>query len=328
MNNVNGKPTLCMGELLIDMIQTDEPMTFKAHPGGAPANVAVGISRLGGRSAFMGKVGQDNFGNFLDDTLKGNNVDTRGLKRGGKTAVALVSLDENGERSFSFYEELANFTEQDMELKIIDDCSIFHFGSISLINKSSSLATQKCLRYAKSKEITISYDPNLRLNLWGSPMSAREGIQVGMEHANILKISDEELEFLTGRRDAEKGMEKILEMGPHLKAAAVTLGEKGCYCYYNGQGEYIPTARVNVVDTTGAGDGFMAGLLYAVAGSGGIDNMDWSSIRNACRFGNAVGTLTTTNKGAITALPTMNEVKSFCAERNFNTEIDNFLDKG
>ncbi len=328
MGYVNGKLTLCMGELLIDMIQTDEPMTFRAHPGGAPANVAVGISRLGGKSAFMGKVGQDNFGSYLDNTLKNNNVDTQGLKRGGKTAVALISLDENGERSFTFYEELVNLIEQDVDLRTIDECSMFHFGSISLINKSSSLATQKCLKYAKEKGLMVSYDPNLRLNLWGSTMSAREGIQVGMVYANILKISDEELEFLTGNRDAEKGIERILEMGPELKVVAVTLGERGCYCYYNGQGEYIPTDRVKVIDTTGAGDGFMAGLLYAVSRSGGLGNTDWNSIRNACRFGNAVGTLTTTNKGAITALPTMNEVISFCAEKNIYTGIDNLLDRG
>lgn len=301
----------CMGELLIDMIQTDEPMTFKAHPGGAPANVAVGVSRLGGTSAFIGKVGNDNFGNSLEKTLKDEDINTMGLKRGGQTAIALVSLDEKGDRSFRFYEQLVQYTQADIDFEVLDKSAVFHHGSISLINKPEREATLKCLKYAKEKGIVISYDPNLRLNLWSSADSAREGILSALGYADVLKVSEEEMEFLTGEKDNESGAEKLLEMAPDLKVIAITLGPDGSYCWYKGEGKNIPTAKINAVDTTGAGDGFVGGLLFSIMNEGGLDNMDWSRMEKAFRLANAVGTLTATKKGAITALPTMEEVKKF-----------------
>jgi len=312
MSSFNGKLISCMGEILIDMVQgSREKKIFEAHPGGAPANVAVGISRLGGRAAFMGKVGQDSFGDFLENTLNSDNVNTRGLKRGGKTGMALVSLDEKGERSFEFYEELITYSELDVDTEVLDESSIFHLGSISLIKKPESLATLKCLKHAKERGVLISYDPNLRLNLWNSANSAREGIAVGLGYADVLKVSDEELEFLTGEKDCEAGVRKLLEMAPDLKLIAVTLGAAGSYCYYKGQGKTIPTIKVDVVDTTGAGDGFAAGLLFSLAKADGIEKMDWEQIEDAVKLANIVGSLTTTKKGAITALPTMSDVEQY-----------------
>jgi fructokinase len=300
-----------MGELLIDMIQADGDMTFKAHPGGAPANVAVGICRLGEEAAFMGRVGDDSLGNFLEVTLKKNNVDTQGLKRGGKTGMALVSLDNKGERSFQFYEELITYRESDVNTDVLDRTKIFHFGSISLIKNPEKTATLKCLNYAKSIGITISYDPNLRLNLWSDAESAREGIKTGLKYADILKVSDEELEFLTGEKDSEKGVKRILESVPNVKLVNVTLGAAGCYTYYKGKGKTIPTIKADVVDTTGAGDGFVAGLLYGLSQIGGLDNMEWGQLEKIVKIANTVGSITTMKKGAITALPTIDEVNKY-----------------
>lgn len=309
MENINNKLITCMGEILIDMVQENkERKIFEAHPGGAPANVAVGIARLGGKSAFMGKVGQDSFGDFLENTLKNNNVNTKGLKRGGQTGIALVSLDEKGERSFEFYGELITYSEMDVDLEVLDESSIFHFGSISLIKKPESLATLKCLKYAKEKGILISYDPNLRLNLWNSANTAREGIRVGLAYPDILKISIEELEFLTEQKNLDKGLEELFKIAPNLKLVAVTLGAEGSYCCYKGNVKHIPTIKVEVVDTTGAGDGFVAGLLYSIAKAGGLEAMNWDEIQQAFKFANIVGSLTTTKKGAITALPSKEKV--------------------
>lgn len=305
------KLVTCMGELLIDMIQVDEGKLFEAHPGGAPANVAVGVSRLGGKSAFMGRVGNDSFGDFLEDTLRQDGVNTRGLKRGGKTGMALVTLGGNGERSFEFYGELTTYNEMDVDLEVLDESCIFHFGSILLIKKPESLATIKCLKYAKEKGLLVSYDPNIRHHLWSSANSAREGVRTGLIFADVLKVSDEELKFLTEEQYIDTGISKLIEMAPNLKLIAVTLGVDGSHCYYKGQSKSIPTMRVNAVDTTGAGDGFAAGLLYSIAKAGGLENMDWNKVEQAVKLANAVGSITTTNKGAITALPTMQEVENY-----------------
>ena len=300
----------CMGELLVDRIQAVGGMSFVDPPGGAPANVAVGICKLGGEAAFMGRVGEDNLGDFLEATLKNNNVDTQGLKRGGKTGMALVSLDK-GERSFQFDGELTTYSETDVDTGILDKSKIFHLGSISLIKNPEKSATLKCLNYAKSIGVTISYDPNLRLNLWADAESAREGIKIGLGYADILKVSDEELEFLTGEKDIERGVAKVLEMAPDIKLINVTLGASGCYSYYKGQGKSIPTIKVDVVDTTGAGDGFEAGLLYSLSNTDGIENLNWNELEQAVRMANVVGSLVTTQKGAMTALPSLEEVKKF-----------------
>jgi len=302
----------CMGEILIDMVQGNkERKIFEAHPGGAPANVAVGISRLGGKAAFMGKVGNDRLGDFLVETLKKDNINVNGLKCGGKTGMALVSLDEKGERSFDFYEKLIAYCELDVDTKILDESCIFHFGSISLIDKSERLATIKCLEASKDRNITISYDPNLRLNLWPNLDLAREGIRLGLTYADVLKMAEDELEFLTGETDIDKGIKKLYDINPDLKLIAITRGSEGSYCWYQKKGKAIPTMKVDVIDTTGAGDGFMAGLLYSIQKNGGLEKMDRDCIENAIKLANTVGSITTTKKGAISALPDMEQVKQF-----------------
>lgn len=298
----------CMGEILIDMVQEDLEKTFKAHPGGAPANVAVGIARLGGKSSFIGKVGQDSFGKFLEEVLIREHVNTSGLKSQGKTGMALISLDEHGERSFEFYGELINFNKEDINYSLLDNAGIFYFCSISLIKDPSRNATLSCLEYSKSKNIVISYDPNLRLNLWSSPQNAFGDVREGLKYTNILKVSNEELEFITSESAIDKGIHKLLKDFPNIILIAVTLGKKGTACYYMNQIRMFPTIKVNVVDTTGAGDGFMAGLLYQLSQQKDIPNLDWTILEDIIKFSNIVGSLTTTKKGAISALPNIEEV--------------------
>ncbi|MGE5474276.1 MAG: carbohydrate kinase family protein [Ignavibacteriales bacterium] len=311
MNSSTGLVT-CMGEILIDMVQeTTGRELFEAHPGGAPANVAVGIARLGGKSAFMGKVGDDRLGKFLVETLKKNDVNIEGLKLGGRTGIALVSLAEDGERSFDFYEKLITYGELDVDTQVLDHSEIFHFGSISLIDKPQSLATIKCLKASKERKILISYDPNYRPNLWKSENIAREGMRVGLKYADVLKVAKDEIEFLTSESDVERGIKKLYEENPDLKLIAVTLGAQGSYCWYQEKGKLIPTIKVSAVDTTGAGDGFMAGLLYSIQKKCGLENMDWNSMEQAFKFANIVGSITTTQKGAISALPYMEQIKQY-----------------
>jgi len=301
-----------MGEMLIDMVQeSGDRKLFEAHPGGAPANVAVGIARLGGKAAFMGKVGNDRLGEFLVDTLKKNDVNVKGLKCDGRTGIALISLDDKGERSFDFYEKLTTYNESDISEEVLDQTLIFHFGSISLIREPERLATIKCIKLAKERGAVISYDPNLRMNLWETPNLAREGMRLGLTYADILKIAHEELEFITGETDIEAGINKLLEANHGLKLITVTCGAKGSFCWYSGKSKYIPAIKVDAIDTTGAGDGFMAGILYSILRNGGLREMKWDTVEEACKIAGIVGGITTTRRGAISALPDMEQVRAY-----------------
>lgn len=304
----------CMGEMLVDMIQEDNNKILKAHPGGAPANVAVGIARLGGRPIFVGKVGKDAFGDTLEDILLREKVNTMGLKKSGHTVLAFVSLDDNGERSIEFKGNLTSFSIEDIEFNALDGTKIFHFGSISLIKNPSRIATVHCLDYVKARNITISYDPNLRLSLWPNEECALEGIKEGLGYANVLKVSKEELEFITSEKNINKGITKLTNEYPKLLIIAVTLGEAGTICWYKDKIKEFPTIRVDVIDTTGAGDGFMAGLLYRLSGVKDINNIDWDELENIINFANVTGSLVTTKKGAIPALPTIDEVTEVLSE--------------
>lgn len=306
------KMVTCMGEILIDMVQSGrERKLFEAHPGGATANVSVGVSRLGGSSAFMGKVGSDSFGHYLKSTLIENKVNIEGTKQSGRTGLAIVLLDDYGERSFEFYEQLTTFNKSDINYAVLDNTRIFHFGSTSLIGKASRSATLQCLEYVKAKGIPVSYDPNLRLNLWEDESSAKLSIFAALGYVDILKISENELEFLVGTKKLDEGLDKLLKVSHQLKFVAITLGSKGCYYYYNNHRQFIPTINVNVIDTTGAGDGFTAGLLYNLSNLPNIKEMNYDEVERSVKFANIVGALTTTKLGAISALPTLSEVNRY-----------------
>nr|GMC66226.1 probable fructokinase-6, chloroplastic [Ipomoea batatas] len=311
---------VCFGEMLIDFVPTTsglslaEAPAFKKAPGGAPANVAVGISRLGGSSAFIGKVGEDEFGYMLADILKENNVNSEGMRfdPGARTALAFVTLRKDGEREFMFYRNPSAdmlLKPSELDLELIKKAKIFHYGSISLITEPCKSAHVAAAKAAKDAGVILSYDPNLRLPLWPSAESAREGIFSIWETADIIKISEEEISFLTQGEDPfnDDVVRKLYH--PNLKLLLVTEGPAGCRYYTKEFSGRVTGLMVEAVDTTGAGDAFVAGLLTQLSSDVTLLK-DEERLRDALRFANACGALTVTERGAIPALPTREAVLS------------------
>lgn len=308
-----------LGELLIDFVPTVSGVTlieapaFKKAPGGAPANVAAGLAKLGVSCAFLGKVGDDAFGQFLKDTLDEAGVDTSGLvfSQEARTALAFVSLRADGEREFMFYRNPSAdmlYTPQEVAYDLIEGAKIFHFGSISLITEPSRSATLAAVEAAHANGLLVSYDPNLRLVLWPDIDAAKEGMLSVWEQAEIIKVSDEELVFLTGLSDIDRAVEQLWH--DCLQLMVVTLGKEGSRYYTPElQGE-VPGFTVESVDTTGAGDGFVAGLLFGLLNHA-EDWQEESRLQAICRLANAIGALTTTERGAIPALPMLDKVYQF-----------------
>ena len=310
---------IALGELLIDFVPTVsgvsliEAPAFKKAPGGAPANAAAGLAKLGHSSAFLGKVGEDAFGQFLVKTLEDVGVNTRGLvfSQEARTALAFVSLREDGEREFMFYRHPSAdmlYTPDEVTADFFKNARIFHTGSLSLIHEPCRSATLQALEYARENHLLISYDPNLRLALWPDETAAKQGIFSIWDQANLIKISEEELFFLTHIEDQDAAVKTLWHN--NLNALIITLGKDGCRFYTAEFQGAVPGFHVHTVDTTGAGDGFMAGFL-----SGLLTNPDaWKSpsqLESVCRRANAVGALTTTQRGAIPALPTLDELNKF-----------------
>ncbi len=311
------------GELLIDFVATEAGRTlaqasvFKKAPGGAPANVAVGIARLGRHAGFLGQVGEDEFGHFLADTLHDNGVDIGGLRFStqARTALAFVSLLENGERDFMFYRHPSAdmlWRPEDVDQAYLTQARIFHYGSISLIHEPSRSATLAALTHAQNNDALLSYDPNLRLSLWPSLEDAKTGMLAGWQHANIIKVSEEELHFLTQRHDLEDAAHSLWHQ--HLRLLVITQGKDGCTYFLPDHSGHVPGFSVTPKDTTGAGDGFVAGLLTGLLN--GDLSLDINVIEQALRLGNAVGALTTTQIGAISALPTLSDVNAFLHQQS------------
>ncbi|MCM3567039.1 aminoimidazole riboside kinase [Neobacillus mesonae] len=303
---------LCLGEALIDFIPLDpDNLTYQKSPGGAPANVSVGIAKLGGTAAFLGKAGNDVLGQFLHDTLKGYGVNTCSMifTEEARTGVTFVTLEPSGERHFSFYinPSADSFLQkEEINLSLFEEYKIFHFGSISLIRDPAKKATLHALEIAKEKGLLISYDPNLRLGLWDSEKRAKETILAAIPYADILKVSDEELTFLTGCTNIEEGIAKL----PNNLLTLVTLGSEGCIYCFKGQAGKVPALKCSAVDTTGAGDAFVSGILYSINKSQiPLGELSESAIVEMIRFANISGGLATTKKGAMSGLPTMQEIQ-------------------
>ncbi len=303
----------CMGELLIDFVALESGVTvgeasgFQKKPGGAPANVAVAARRLGHASAFLTQLGNDPFGHYLAGVVSAEGVDISGVRftDRARTPLAFVSLRADGERSFMFYRHPSAdmlMEPADVALDVIDAHAIFHYGSITLIDEPVRSATLSAARYARTRGKLVSYDPNLRLALWSSADAAREGILSGLDYAQIVKVSDEELEFLTGGGDVSPLWRA------DLRLIIVTHGAAGASIYTRDGVHHAPGFSVQAVDTTGAGDGFVGGLLVRLLEYG--DDYP-AHIPEIARFANAVGALATTERGAIPALPTREAVEAF-----------------
>ena len=315
--------TICLGELLIDFVPTvtgtgltDAPAFIKA-PGGAPGNVAVGLARLGVQSAFMGKVGDDAFGHFLADTLAEAGVDVGPLRFSSeaRTALAFVSLRADGEREFMFYRHPSAdmlFTPREVDMDAIGRAKLLHFGSISLIGEPSRSATLYAVDAARAAGGLVSYDPNLRLPLWPDADAARKGLLLGLSKAHIVKLSDDESEFLTGLSDLKAACQALWH--EDLKLMVVTRGRAGCVYFTPNFTGMVESFTVEAVDATGAGDGFVAGLLQGLLADPTLIQ-DEARLRELCRFANAVGALATTERGAIPALPDRERVRDFLNSR-------------
>ncbi|KAH0859181.1 hypothetical protein HID58_087442 [Brassica napus] len=311
---------VCFGEMLIDFVPTvggvslAEAPAFKKAPGGAPANVAVGVSRLGGSSAFVGKVGDDEFGKMLAEILKLNNVDNSGMRfdHKARTALAFVTLRADGEREFLFFRHPSAdmlLTESELDKNLIQKAKIFHYGSISLIKEPCRSTHLAAMKIAKAAGSLLSYDPNLRLPLWPSEEAARKEIMSIWELADVIKISEDEITFLTGGDDPysdEVVLQKLFH--PNLKLLVVSEGPNGCRYYTKEFKGRVGGVKVKAVDTTGAGDAFVSGLLNSLASDLTLLT-DEKKLREALLFANACGAITVTERGAIPAMPTMDAVQ-------------------
>lgn len=317
MDNKKRFDVTAVGECLIDFVglKPDQSgkLLLEGNPGGAPANVLACASRFGLETAFISKLGKDAFGQFLFTELEKAGIDTGAVIISDEpTTIAVVTLDETGNRSFGFYRNQTAdvmLASSDIDYSIIDESKILHFGSVSMTAEPSRSATLAAAKYAKEKGLLVSYDPNLRELLWKDKEDAHTVILQGMGFADVVKVSEEELVFLTGENDLCAGMEKLYQTY-ELKFLAVTLGPKGCICRCKAGSFQSPAFDVKCIDTTGAGDAFWGGALYTIVNRGkDLDDFTPDEIKYLLDFANASGSLTTMRKGAIPALPTLEQIK-------------------
>ncbi|PFO00916.1 carbohydrate kinase [Bacillus sp. AFS076308] len=306
-----------LGEVLIDFTPAGKSesgeVQFERNAGGAPANVLAALAKLGKKTAFIGKVGNDQFGHYLHSALGKNGINTKGLVFSNEinTTLAFVHLDEQGDRSFSFYRNPGAdmmLKEQEVNLELLDHTRIFHFGTISMTHEPAASATLMAIKYAKEKGQLISFDPNLRVNLWGDLSRAKEMFTIGLGYANVLKISEEELDFISGTKDPDKGTAYIYDQF-HTELIFVTMGGEGCFYRLGEKVGKCSGYEVVSIDTTGAGDAFLAGILYQlIEKNQSLSDLSLNDVEEMASFANAVGALATTKKGAISAMPSVEEI--------------------
>lgn len=302
------------GEILIDFTyvgtSANGQKLFAQNPGGAPANVLVCAQKLGSNTAFLGKAGEDMHGKFLKETVENEGVDTTGFVLDDEyfTTLAFVDLNEFGERTFSFGRKPGADTQMtniEMNLEIILQSKIFHFGSLSLTHEPSRTATLYGMELAREHGVIISYDPNYRVSLWKDVESAKKQMQRIIP--DIMKISDEETMLLTSHEDYENAAKELFEKG--VKVVVVTIGSKGAYIYNREGGKHISGFKSQVVDTTGAGDAFWGGFLHKIAASDKkLEEISLEEMGEFTLFANAVASLCVEGNGAIPAMPEMNQV--------------------
>jgi len=311
------------GELLIDYTPAGKSPAgmdlFEQNPGGAPANVLACASRLGQKTAFLGKIGVDLQGEFLRKTLQNANINTDGLicDENYFTTLAFVTLKENGERSFSFARKPGadiKITKEDVNLSIIRSSKIFHFGSLSLTDSPARETTYFALDEAKNANCVISYDPNYRPLLWKSKELAKEQMRAVLPYVNMIKLSDEETELITDHADPQAAAKHLIDNG--IKIAAVTLGKNGTLIATEDGCDVVPGFHVDAIDTTGAGDAFWGAFLYSVGELGEkLEKINLSRAQELARFANAAAALCVTKRGAIPAMPRLSEVKQMMENR-------------
>jgi len=312
---------ISIGEVLIDFIPLQkgialkDVISFERAPGGAPANVAAVVAKFGGNASLITKLGKDAFGDFLLEQLakSGINIDKISRTKDANTGLAFVSLRENGERDFSFYRNpSADLLLKDTEIdeNWFSKGDILHFCSVDLVESPMKQAHIKAIQSAKARGGIISFDPNVRLPLWKSPHECRNTILEFIPMAHIVKVSDEELEFITGIADEQKAIASLFT--GDVKLVVFTKGSKGADIYVQSNKYSSIGYSVQVEDTTGAGDAFIGGFLYQLLNrNANQDNLE-DTVRDFHKdilgFANASGALTTTGKGAISAIPSKEEI--------------------
>ena len=303
-----------IGEILIDMTQTGTDANgnaiFAAIPGGAPANLAVAARKLGIETAFIGCVGNDPFGAILKNTLLHYGVNASALQTtdNADTTLAVVTVDPHGERSFAFCRKPGADTQIDRAkaLEAASHAEILHFGSVSLAADACRDTVVSAIRLAKDKGALITYDPNYRASLWSGEEEARAQMRAVLPLCDIVKISEEETEMLTGSEAPEEAAEALIRQGVRL--VIVTLGANGAYWRYGKDSGTVPGFRVKVADTNGAGDTFFGAFLSRIAKHGGIGDLTPERIERYVRYANRAASITASRPGAIPAMPTEDEL--------------------
>ena len=316
-----------LGELLIDFTENGtssqgNPL-MEANPGGAPCNVLAMLERLGKKTAFIGKVGKDMFGNQLKAAVEEVGIDTRNLimDENVHTTLAFVHTYPDGDRDFSFYRDPGAdmmLTKDEVQKELIENSRIFHFGTLSSTHEGVREATRHAIELAKEAGCIITFDPNLRPPLWKSLDDARKEIEYGMTKCDVLKISDNEVEFLFGTTDYDKGAAMIREKY-NIPLVLITMGKDGSRAYYKDlRVEAAPFLQENTIETTGAGDTFCASTLNYVL-EHGLEDLTEENLKELLTFANAAASLITTRKGALRVMPSRQEVLDFIASRRDNS---------
>ncbi|SLM61543.1 MULTISPECIES: aminoimidazole riboside kinase [Dickeya] len=291
-----------LGDAVVDLIPEDEERYLKC-PGGAPANVAVGVARLGGASGFIGRVGDDAFGRFLKQVLAQEQVDIRHmlLDNEHRTSTVVVSLDDHGERTFTFMvRPSADLFLQPQDLPAFKRGEWLHLCSIALAREPSRTSALEAMRRIRAAQGWVSFDPNIRPDLWGNEEALRACLDSALALADVVKLSEEEFWFLSGSTDIHQGAALLMQRYP-IKRLLITQGGDGVWLHDGQQLRHFPALRVDPIDTTGAGDAFVAGMLAALARyDDPYQPGDWQAVLAQAQ---RCGALATTAKGAMTALP-------------------------
>lgn len=314
---------ITLGELLIDFTACGKneqgQRLFAQNPGGAPANVAVAVSRLGGKSAFIGKVGNDMHGRFLKNTLEENNVgcDHLILDNNHFTTLAFVDVGQDGEREFSFARKHGAdkmLCADEIPAETIHNCRIFHFGSVSLTDDPARSATLFAAETAKSAGVIVAYDPNYRASLWENETTAKLHMRQAVQYADLVKISDEETALLTDESDFRNAAERLVEGG--VTVAVVTLGKDGAYVCTKDGGVMVDGFKADAIDCTGAGDSFWGAFLLKIAQSGKkCADLTIDELTEFARFANAAASICVEKSGAIPSLPTIENVQHLTSQK-------------
>lgn len=305
-----------MGELLIDFTMNGQSEQgnnmFEACPGGAPCNVLAMLNKLGRKTAFIGKVGRDQFGRLLKETIADSGIETKGLVMDEdiRTTLAFVHTFPDGDREFSFYRNPGAdmmLSENEVDYELIRQSKVFHFGTLSMTDEPAKTATKKALEAAKEAGCLITFDPNLREPLWKSLDDAKEAMEYGFRFCDMLKISDNEIQFVSGKEDYDEGI-RYLQEKYHIPVIFLTMGKEGSRAYYQDIRVEKPGFTVKAIETTGAGDTFCGCAINGLL-KYGLDGLTEETLGELLTYANAGAALITLKKGAIRSMPEPSQIE-------------------